>query len=258
MSQHLDAAARRISEVMQTEVATLTIHDRLDLADDVMRLGRVRHMPVLEGTKLVGIVSNRDLLAASLSRVLDFAATDRRTFLRSIEVSEVMSRDLVSAPRDATLREAAALMLRHRIGCIPVVTSDGGLLGLVTETDLLKAALLPESEQDATANHEKETSMSDWKGKFQREIDELRRMRDELNVRIHLAKADAKDRWNELEHEFRRLEAKGHQIAQISEEPLRDVTRSGAAAGRGDPRRLSADPGSPLACTSSSPTRCRT
>jgi len=223
MSQHLDASAQRVSEVMQTEVATLTIHDRLDLADEVMRLGRVRHMPVLEGTKLVGIVSNRDLLAASLSRVLDFAATDRRTFLRSIEISEVMSHDLITVDASATLREAAALMLRHQIGCLPVVKADRTLIGLVTETDLLRAALLPASEPDAIPNPKEETVMPDWKARIQREIDELRRVRDELKLRIHLAKADAKDRWNELEHEFHSLEAKGHQIAQASEEPLRDV-----------------------------------
>ena len=50
----MDASKRRVSEVMQSEVATLTVQDRLDLAEDVMRLGRVRHMPVLDGTKLVG------------------------------------------------------------------------------------------------------------------------------------------------------------------------------------------------------------
>ena len=223
MNQHPSAAARRVSEVMQTQMATLTIHDRLDLADDVMRLGRVRHMPVLDGTKLVGIVSNRDLLAASLSRVLDFAATDRRTFLRSIEISEVMSHDLITVDASATLREAAALMLRHQIGCLPVVKADRTLIGLVTETDLLRAALLPASEPDAIPNPKEETVMPDWKARIQREIDELRRVRDELKLRIHLAKADAKDRWNELEHEFHSLEAKGHQIAQASEEPLRDV-----------------------------------
>ena len=223
MSRNLDIALRRVSEIMQAEVATLTLHDRLDLADDVMRLGRVRHMPVLDGTRLVGIVSNRDLLAASLSRVLDFAATDRRTFLRSIEISEVMSHDVISVDGSATLREAAALMLRHQIGCLPVVKADRTLVGLVTESDLLKAALLPASEQGAILNPKEETPMSDWKARIQREIDELRRVRDELKLRIHLAKADAKDRWNELEHEFHSLEAKGHQIAQASEEPLRDV-----------------------------------
>lgn len=223
MSRDLDAGARRVSEVMQTVVTTLTIHDRLDLADDVMRLGRVRHMPVLDQTKLVGIISNRDLLAASLSRTLDFAATDRRTFLRSIEISEVMSHDLITTSGDATLREAAELMLRHKIGCIPVVKSDRTLIGLVTETDLLRAALLPELEQDAHANETEETIMSELKANIQREIDELRRVRDELKVRIHLAKAEAKDRWDELEIQFRRLESKAHQIAQASEAPLRDV-----------------------------------
>ncbi|HEY8153734.1 MAG TPA: CBS domain-containing protein [Myxococcota bacterium] len=223
MSRNSDAALRPVAEVMQREVATLTIHDRLDLADDVMRLGRVRHMPVLDGTRVVGIVSNRDLLAASLSRVLDFAATDRRTFLRSIEVSEVMSHDLISVRDDATLREAAELMLRHRIGCLPVVKADRTLIGLVTETDLLKAALLPGSERSGIANPKEETIMSDWKARGQKEIDELRRVRDELKVRMHLAKAEVKDRWNELEHQFHNLEAKGHQIAQASEEPLRDV-----------------------------------
>jgi CBS domain-containing protein len=142
MGRKADAAARRVSEVMQSEVATLTLHDRLDLADDVMRLGRVRHLPVVDGGKLVGIVSNRDLLAASLSRVLDFSAEDRRTFMRSIEVAEVMTRDPIAVERDATLREAAELMLRHQIGSLPVVQSDRTLIGLVTETDLVRAAWL--------------------------------------------------------------------------------------------------------------------
>jgi CBS domain-containing protein len=225
MSAEQDAGSRRVSEVMQTQVATLTIHDRLDLADDVMRLGRVRHMPVLDGAKLMGIISNRDLLAASLSRTLDFAATERRTFLRSIEISEVMSHDLITASRDATLREVAELMLRHKIGCVPIVKPDRTLIGLVTETDLLRAALLPELEPAANANPNgrEETLMADMKTRMDKEIDELRRVRDELKVRVHLAKAEAKDRWDELEQKFRRLESKGHQIAQASEAPMRDV-----------------------------------
>ena len=53
-----------------------------------------------------------------------------------------MSQDLITVERDATLREVAVLMLRHKIGCVPVVKADKTFLGLVTETDLLKAALL--------------------------------------------------------------------------------------------------------------------
>jgi len=219
----MDAAGRRVSEVMEVEVATLTTRDQLDLVDDVMRLGRVRHMPVLDGTRIVGIVSSRDLLAASLSRVLDIEATRRREFLRSVAVAEVMSQDLITLGRDATLREAAELMVRHKIGCIPVVASGAEFLGLVTETDLISAALLPAASGGALAKSKEETIMSEWKERFEKELDEVRRVRDELNVRVHLAKAEVKDRWNELEHAFHKLEAKGRQVAQASEEPLRDV-----------------------------------
>lgn len=219
---HVDASARRVSQVMKVEVATLTVHDRLDLAEDVMRLGRIRHMPVLDGARLVGIVSSRDLLAASLSRVLEFEASDRRTFLRSIEVAEVMSHDLITVEPDANLREVAALMVRHRIGCVPVVAADRTFLGLVTETDLLTAALLAEPAGEVAAARE-ETIVSDVKDRIQREITELRGMRDDLKVRMHLAKADAKDLWEKLEKKLHGLESKGRQISQASEEPLRDV-----------------------------------
>jgi len=135
---------RRVSEIMESEVVTLAARDRLDLADDVMRLGRVRHIPVLDDGRVVGIVSQRDLLAASLSKALAFDPQQRRTFMRSVDVGEVMSREVVTVAPDATLGEAAALLLGRRIGCLPVVKPDGTLVGLVTETDLLRAAFLPD------------------------------------------------------------------------------------------------------------------
>jgi CBS domain-containing protein len=97
---------------------------------------------VLENRRLVGIVSQRDLLAASLSRVLDFDAPERRTFLRSVDVAETMTRDVITVHPETPLPEAARLLLRHAIGCLPVVAEDGTPVGLVTETDLVRAAYL--------------------------------------------------------------------------------------------------------------------
>jgi CBS domain-containing protein len=142
----MSVEARRVSDVMQSEVVTLDASDRLDLADDVMRLGRVRHIPVLADGRVVGIVTQRDLLAASLSKALEFDPRQRRTFMHSIDVGEVMSREVVTVAADARLGEAAALLLGRRIGCLPVVKPDGTLVGLVTETDLLRAAFLSEEE----------------------------------------------------------------------------------------------------------------
>ena len=131
---------RPVSEIMRTQFVTLKTEDRLDLAEDVMKLGRIRHMPVLEGKRLVGVVSQRDLLAASLSRALNFEAPHRRSFLKSVAVEEVMARDVVTVATDATIEEAALLMIRRKIGCLPVVNAEGAAVGLVTETDLLRSA----------------------------------------------------------------------------------------------------------------------
>jgi CBS-domain-containing membrane protein len=129
-----------VERIMQREFASVRSDERLDFVEDVMALGRVRHMPVVDDGKLVGVVSQRDLLAASLSRVLDFDNQERRTFLRSIDVREVMAGRPITVAPSATLAEAATLLLRHKIGCLPVVGPGGEALGLVTETDLLRAA----------------------------------------------------------------------------------------------------------------------
>lgn len=128
-----------ISSIMQHEFVTLAATDHLDLADDVMRLGRIRHMPVVEGERLVGIVSQRDLLSASLSKVLDFDPSHRRSFMRSIQVSEAMTRDVLTVPPETPIKEVARLMIRHKIGCVPVAGEDGRPVGVVTEVDLLRS-----------------------------------------------------------------------------------------------------------------------
>ncbi len=103
-------------------------------------------MPVTEDSTLVGIVSARDLLAASLSQVREFEWSERRTFLRSVTVSEAMTAEPITVQPETTLRAAAELMLERKIGCLPVVKPDGTLLGLVTETDMLVAAYPPDDE----------------------------------------------------------------------------------------------------------------
>jgi CBS domain-containing membrane protein len=209
----------RVSDLMEREVATLQQGDRLDLADDIMRLGRIRHLPVLEGERLVGILSNRDLLAASLSRALDFEPKHRRSFLRSVEVKEVMSLAVETVRPEATAREAGQRMIRHRIGCLPVVDAHGTFVGLLSETDILRAAL--GMKEEVVEGEAVETG-----GRYQQELDELRRVRDELRVQMHLGKAEAAELWERLEHRF--AEAEGHvrALARRAEGPLHDVAEA--------------------------------
>jgi CBS domain-containing membrane protein len=150
----VDLAALPVSRIMRREFASLREGDRLDLADQVMKLGRVRHLPVLDGEgRIVGIVSHRDLLEASLTNVLGFDPAQRSGFLRSIDVAEVMTREVETIGEDAPLGAAASRILTYKIGCLPVVRPDGVMVGLLTETDLLAAAYRPlepaEDEPDA-------------------------------------------------------------------------------------------------------------
>jgi len=137
---------RPVSEIMHCEVAILAPDEKLDLADDIMRLGRVRHMPVINDSTLVGIVSARDLLAASLSQALEFDWSERRTFLKSVTVSEAMTADPVTVSPETTLRTATKLMLERKIGCVLVAKPDGTFLGIATETDMLAAAYFDADE----------------------------------------------------------------------------------------------------------------
>jgi len=144
----MDLRQRPVSAVMRREVVTVTAREKLDLTQDIMNLGRVRHLPVVDDEqRVVGIISHRDLLAAAMTEVLDFDSKSRRTFLRSIEVGEVMAKDVVTVGPDTSLGDVARILVERKIGCVPVVTASGELIGLATESDLLAAAFLGESQR---------------------------------------------------------------------------------------------------------------
>jgi len=126
-----------VRDLMQREVVTLDAEESLGLADDIMRLGRIRHMPVTARGRLVGILSQRDLFRAAISSVLQFRAGVEREWLAKISVREIMTPDLFTIGPDAPIRKAAKLMLDKRIGCLPVV-EDGKLVGLLSETDCMQ------------------------------------------------------------------------------------------------------------------------
>jgi len=122
---------------MVTKVITLGRNDTLDIAQDIMTQERIRHFPVVEEGQLVGVVSQRDLFHASLGSVIKYGEKAQRAFLGTIRVKEVMNKPLTTISPDASIKEAARLMVEKKIGCLPVVDAEK-LLGLVTETDILR------------------------------------------------------------------------------------------------------------------------
>ncbi len=126
----------KVRDIMVKEVATLDINDELSLANDIMRLGRIRHLPVVDGGRLVGIVSERDLFRSSLAQALGYGTKTTREIMKTLSIKDVMVPEVVTIAPDAEACDAVQLMLDKKIGCVPVVDKDR-LVGLITETDIL-------------------------------------------------------------------------------------------------------------------------
>lgn len=113
---------------MTREVVTVSPDATVVAALDLIRSHDIRHLPVLDGARLAGIVTDRDLRLA-----LDSDGRPARA-----SVADMMTRSLVVVAPDAPIETAAALLSGHRIGCLPV-TEDEELVGIITESDVLRA-----------------------------------------------------------------------------------------------------------------------
>ncbi len=122
---------------MKRKPVSISADDTLRIVHEIMELGHVRHLPVVQRGRLVGVVSQRDLFHASLSNVIGIPHDEQELFLEGVKISDVMSQPPISISPDVSVREAAAMMAEHKFGCLPVCEGDE-LLGIVTETDILQ------------------------------------------------------------------------------------------------------------------------
>jgi len=129
----------KVKELMSVRVTTLGQGDTLDIADGIMSMGRIRHLPVLDSGKVVGVVSQRDLFRSALGAALAFGIRRPQELMRSVDIRDVMSSPAVTIDPGASVQEAARTMAERKIGCLPVV-DDGRLVGILTENDLLRYA----------------------------------------------------------------------------------------------------------------------
>jgi CBS domain-containing protein len=127
----------KVRDIMSSKVVSISHDDTLQTVSEIMELGSVRHLPVVRGGELMGVVSQRDLLKASLSSVMGIAADEQSVFLAGVSIADVMSSPAVSVDIDASVQEAAGLMAERKIGCLTVLDGEK-FAGLVTETDVLR------------------------------------------------------------------------------------------------------------------------
>ncbi|MEM9695868.1 MAG: CBS domain-containing protein [Myxococcota bacterium] len=128
-----------VADLMTAEVVTLDADDDLVQADQLMRLGRMRHLPVVDKDKVVGLITHRDILKAQVTLLARLAGRDKNaddTYI-SLRARELMNVDPVSVRSDTPAKEAAKMMLNNKFGCLPVI-DDGELKGIITEADFLR------------------------------------------------------------------------------------------------------------------------
>ena len=121
--------AKTVADIMTRRVIFLREEDNLSRIVEGMEHFGLRHLPVLDGDRLVGMITHRDML-----KIL--SATERRE--ETTFVASVMTRDPIAVGPETTIAEAARLLLKARFGCLPVVDANRNVIGIVTEHDFLK------------------------------------------------------------------------------------------------------------------------
>lgn len=129
----------KVKDVMRTNVVSLRVADTLGVAEDIMSMGRIRHLPVVdEENRVVGIVTQRDLFRASISSVLGLDRSKEHEWMGTIKIRDVMTKQVTLVDPEAGMSEAVDKFVTDKIGCLPVVDKQGKLVGLLTETDCLR------------------------------------------------------------------------------------------------------------------------
>jgi CBS domain-containing protein len=132
---------------MSTEIFVLYVDDNLLLAEEMMQLKRIRHVPVVDREgNLQGLITHRDILRVSISTIAELSSGERREAQASIRLRDIMRTHVLTISPDADIRSAARVMLDKKIGCLLVVAYRQ-LLGILTEADFLKYVLKEASEQ---------------------------------------------------------------------------------------------------------------
>lgn len=120
---------------------TITPQTTLPEAYRLIEKHQIRCLPVIHKDKLMGLVTRSDIREAQASKATTLSVYEMNYFLDRLPAKEFMAYEPITIAPDATIAEAAGLMLRHKIGRLPVV-ENGELVGIITETDLCRMLLL--------------------------------------------------------------------------------------------------------------------
>lgn len=127
-----------IKDWMTKDVVVVTPNTTVPDAHRLMTEKGIRRLPVMDGNKLVGIVTRGDVRGAEPSEATTLSIWELNYLLAKLKLSEIMTRKPVTVSPNATIGEGAQLMLDNKISGLPVVDGDGKLVGIITESDIFR------------------------------------------------------------------------------------------------------------------------
>jgi CBS domain-containing protein len=135
-----------VSQIMTKNILRLSLSNDLSTAESIMKKNHIRHLPVVDNERIVGMVSLNDLLRISFADAVDVDGEDVETTVYNMfSVEQVMTKKVVCITSQNTVAEAAELFLKHEFHALPVVDNDC-LTGIVTTTDIIRFFLEEQNE----------------------------------------------------------------------------------------------------------------
>ena len=126
-----------ISTIMSKDVITLNHTDNLETAELLFKKNNIRHIPVVNGKEISGMLSYTDLLRISFADAVDEDEQEVDTVVYNMfTIEQVMAKNLISVNSDVTIKEVAEILAKKEFHALPVV-EDNKLVGIVTTTDLI-------------------------------------------------------------------------------------------------------------------------
>ncbi|MEA3333195.1 MAG: CBS domain-containing protein [Pseudomonadota bacterium] len=133
---------RRVADIMTRDIFPLKSNQTLNVVRLLMRTVKVRHVPILDDDeRFVGLLSHRDLLAYSISKLADIDPLEQSELDRHIPIKDVMRTDISTTTATTDLKEAISSMLKNKFGCLPVINEQRHLVGIITDEDVIRLAI---------------------------------------------------------------------------------------------------------------------
>jgi CBS domain-containing protein len=130
-----------VNDYMTSRVVTIDPETSLMEVQRVMGVERIRALPVMKEEKLVGLITRTDVLSVDPSRLVGYLNQETSLKILNRKAEEFMTRELITVHPDLDIIEATRLMLEHKIHCLPVMSKDNHLVGIITESDLFRLVI---------------------------------------------------------------------------------------------------------------------